>query len=227
MKRKNVIFERTRFNRRKQEEGKLVDDFIIDLYCRSEHCRYGALQNEMIHNWIIIGLHIAALFEKLQMDPDLKLDKAIKTARESESIKRQQTLLRTDFWNEWVVDTLVKQPLKSKSPVVPRGSQQKALHPDNLNHNRSLPRPALGAGDPLSTGRKHAKREETSRLCAALMSVNRWSRFYGGSAGLCAHNSLGCYSVIKWKILEIRDWYECRRECYSTESVQKHTRCQY
>jgi len=50
VKRKNVIFERTRFNRRKQEEGKLVDDFIIDLYCWSEHCSYGALQNETIHN---------------------------------------------------------------------------------------------------------------------------------------------------------------------------------
>lgn len=48
VKRKNVILKVR--DRRKQEEGKLVDDFIIDLYCRSEHCSFGALQNETIDN---------------------------------------------------------------------------------------------------------------------------------------------------------------------------------
>ena len=32
VKKKNTIFERAKFNRRKQEEGESVDDFILDLY---------------------------------------------------------------------------------------------------------------------------------------------------------------------------------------------------
>ena len=32
IKRRNTIFERARFNRRVQQEGEFVDDFIIDLY---------------------------------------------------------------------------------------------------------------------------------------------------------------------------------------------------
>ena len=108
VKRKNIIFERARFNRRKQEVGEPVEDFIMDLYRLSEHCGYGTLLDEMIRNRIVVGLLDAALSEKLQLDPDLNLDKAVKTARESESIKQQQTLLRNDFQEERVVDTLEK-----------------------------------------------------------------------------------------------------------------------
>ena len=48
--RKNVIFERAKFNSRKQEEGEPVDAFITTLYKLSEHCNYGDLRNEMIRD---------------------------------------------------------------------------------------------------------------------------------------------------------------------------------
>ena len=37
VKKINVIFERAKFNQRKQEEGESVDDFVTALYCLSEH----------------------------------------------------------------------------------------------------------------------------------------------------------------------------------------------
>ena len=40
VKRKNVIYERAMFNRRKQEDGETVDAFITSLYTLSEHCNY-------------------------------------------------------------------------------------------------------------------------------------------------------------------------------------------
>ena len=46
-KRKNVIYERAKFNMRRQEEGESVD-FITSLDGLVEHCNYGALQDEMI-----------------------------------------------------------------------------------------------------------------------------------------------------------------------------------
>ena len=39
VKKKNVIFERAKFNRRKQEESETVDDFIHDLYLNESVCR--------------------------------------------------------------------------------------------------------------------------------------------------------------------------------------------
>ena len=45
----------------------------------------------------MVGLQDLKLSEKLQLDPDLTLTKAINQARQSEAVKKQQTLLRSDF----------------------------------------------------------------------------------------------------------------------------------
>ena len=97
VKRRNITFERAKFNRRRQEEGEPVDEFIMDLYRLAEHCQYGSLRDELIRDRIVVGIRSASLSEKLQMDADLTLDKAVKMARENETIKQQQTLLRNDF----------------------------------------------------------------------------------------------------------------------------------
>ena len=40
VKKRNIIFEHTKFNQRKQEEGESVDDSVTTSYCLSEHCQY-------------------------------------------------------------------------------------------------------------------------------------------------------------------------------------------
>jgi len=76
VKRRNIIFERAKFNMRKQEGGESVDAFITDLYALAEHCGYNALHDEMIRDRLVVGLRDAALSEKLQLDADLTLDSA-------------------------------------------------------------------------------------------------------------------------------------------------------
>ena len=94
VKKRNVIFERARFNRRKQEEGETVDAVITDLYALAEHCSYAGLHDEMIRDRLVVGLLSASLSEKLQLDPALTLKKAITQARHAEAIKLQQPLIR-------------------------------------------------------------------------------------------------------------------------------------
>ena len=91
---KNTIFERAKFNRRKQDEGESVDDFITSLYGLVEHCNYGALKGEMIRDRLVVGVRDASLSLKLQMDSELTLEKAVSIARQSETIKKQQMELR-------------------------------------------------------------------------------------------------------------------------------------
>ena len=45
---KNVIYERAKFNMRKQREGELVDSFVTALYVLAEHCSYGVLHDKLI-----------------------------------------------------------------------------------------------------------------------------------------------------------------------------------
>ena len=94
VKRRNPIFERAKFNQRKQEEGEPVDSFITALHCLAEYCGYRELHDEMIRDRLVVGLCDASLSERLQMDADLTLEKAITAARQSEAVKKQQAVVR-------------------------------------------------------------------------------------------------------------------------------------
>ena len=102
-------------------------DFVMDLYRLAEHCSYGVLHNEMVRDRIVVGLRDAKLSEKLQMDSDLDLDKAI-AARQSESVKQQQPLLRNTLHDEQAVNMLKKRRQshpnwRSKRSVPPQKPQ--------------------------------------------------------------------------------------------------------
>ena len=95
--RKNIIFERARFNRRVQSAGESVELFISDLYSLAANCEYGALKDEMIRDRLVVGLLDCALSERLQLDPELTLEKAKRAARQKEAVKEQQQSLKSDL----------------------------------------------------------------------------------------------------------------------------------
>lgn len=94
VKRRNVIFERAKFNKRRQEESESVDDFITALFCLAEHCGYAGLHDEMVWDRIVVGIRDCRLSEKMQLDPELTLDKAVNLARQSEAVRKQQATIR-------------------------------------------------------------------------------------------------------------------------------------
>ena len=83
-----------KFKMRRQEEGKPVDSFITSLYWPAEHCNYRDLHDEMIWEWIIVGLRDSNLSERLQTDPELTIDKAITMAWQTEAVREQQAVVR-------------------------------------------------------------------------------------------------------------------------------------
>ena len=93
-KKRNPIFERAKFNQRKQEEGESVDTFVTALHTLVKHCEYEALQDQMIRDRLVVGLRDAVLSEKLQMEPDLSLEKAVSYARQREAVKKQHSVVR-------------------------------------------------------------------------------------------------------------------------------------
>ncbi|CAK6972033.1 uncharacterized protein K02A2.6-like [Scomber scombrus] len=87
---KNIVYERAQFNMRKQEANETA------LYALAEHCNYVMLHDELIWDRIVVGLADTQLSERMQMEKDLDLDKAINMARQSEEVKKQQTILTSD-----------------------------------------------------------------------------------------------------------------------------------
>lgn len=92
---RNVMFERAKLNMGKQKPGEPVDVFITDLYCLSKHCEFGALEDELVGERIVVGLQNVKFSEKLQVGPSLTLQSAINTARQNEWVKKQLEILRS------------------------------------------------------------------------------------------------------------------------------------
>ena len=92
--RRNTIIERVRFNRRVQQEGEPVEQFIVSLHSLAENCAYGDLKEEMVRDRLVVGIRDAALSERLQMDAELTLAKAMKMVRQREAVHEQQHILR-------------------------------------------------------------------------------------------------------------------------------------
>ena len=101
---------------RKPEEGESVDSFITDLYALAEHCGYNALHDEMIRDWLVVGLPDASLSEKLQLNAELNL---ITRVHQDEAVKKHQSVLRGEgaVKPEAPVGTVHKaRPRRSKPP---------------------------------------------------------------------------------------------------------------
>ena len=94
IKKRNVIYERTKFNLRVQKPEETVDSFITDLHSLAE-CEYGDLHDQLIRDRIVVGLLDKKLSEKLQMDSELTLEKAVTIAKQSEAVKQQQSTLHS------------------------------------------------------------------------------------------------------------------------------------
>ena len=50
---------------RKPEVRNQVNAFITDLYALAEHCLYGALHDDIIHDHLVVGVQDVKLSEKL------------------------------------------------------------------------------------------------------------------------------------------------------------------
>ena len=92
--RNNVILERARFNRRNQLRGESVEQCITDLYRLAEICEYGDLTPDMIRDWLVVGILDLKLSKRLQMDPNLTLEKAKMLIHQSEAVQEHQAIFQ-------------------------------------------------------------------------------------------------------------------------------------
>jgi len=93
--RKNLIFERARFNKRNQLPHETAEQFITEVHRLAENCEFGPMKDELIRDRLIVGICDSTLSEYLQMEAELTLKKAKRLIRQWEAVREQQTILRT------------------------------------------------------------------------------------------------------------------------------------
>ena len=92
--RKNVIFERARFNTRTQLPEESVNQIISEIHRLADRCDFNNMKDELIRDRLVVGIQDNALSECLQMEPELTHDKAKRLIRQREAVKEQQETIR-------------------------------------------------------------------------------------------------------------------------------------
>ena len=88
---RNVIFERAKFNQRQQEEGESIEAYVRALHELAEHCGFEDKKDDFIRDRLVIGLKDKELSLQLQMEVNLILKSAIDTCRHRELVRAQNT----------------------------------------------------------------------------------------------------------------------------------------
>ncbi|UYV69248.1 K02A2.6-like [Cordylochernes scorpioides] len=112
--RKNIIYERAKFNSRIQEDREPVDEFITSLYKLADSCEFEGLHEQLIRDRIVVGVRDKALSERMQLDNELTLEKAVKLVRQQEAVRQQQIDLQRPSTSQKV--NQVKFNSKKQSP---------------------------------------------------------------------------------------------------------------
>ena len=81
--RRNTIFEYARFNWRNQRKGESFEQFIASLYTLADNCDFGAMEEEMSRDLIMVSICDSSLSERMQIDVDL-----------TEAVHEQQEILK-------------------------------------------------------------------------------------------------------------------------------------
>ena len=90
------------------KQGEEIDVFIQDLHKIADECEYGTLKEELIRDRIVVGVTDDMLSDKLQAMADLTLAQAIQHARQAETRKQSQALIRD---NSHMIDYVQPQHL--------------------------------------------------------------------------------------------------------------------
>uniref|UniRef100_A0A668UI84 Retrotransposon gag domain-containing protein n=1 Tax=Oreochromis aureus TaxID=47969 RepID=A0A668UI84_OREAU len=81
----NVVAERYRFRQRAQSVGESTDHYVAALRELVTQCKFGAMENEMLRDQLVEETNNALIRERLLMEEDLTLDRALEIARRTEA----------------------------------------------------------------------------------------------------------------------------------------------
>ena len=95
--RKNIIYECVHFNKRNQLPNEPVEQFITEVHRLGDSCEFGEMKKDHIRDCLVVGIRDHCLSERLQMEPDLTLNKVKRLIRQRDAVKEQQETLNASL----------------------------------------------------------------------------------------------------------------------------------
>ena len=95
--RTQVIYERYRFNNRKQEQGEGISAYVTELQVIAKNCALEEITpDEILRDRLVLGVRDEKVRERLLRINDLTLSKAIDICKAAEQTSQQLKLIATD-----------------------------------------------------------------------------------------------------------------------------------
>ena len=124
---KNITFERYKFNARNQKDGEPCDQYVTELKTLAQSCDFKDLKEELIRDRIVIGLYDGVLRARLLRETDLTLTKTISMCRTHEASQEHLKSLEAASSSSAATDPAAKQDVsvvKKRSNYRQKSSQQ-------------------------------------------------------------------------------------------------------
>ena len=148
--RTQVIYERYRFNNRKQETGENISAYLTELRTIAKNCKHEEITpDEILRDRIVLGIRDDKVRERLLRYNELTLQKAVDLVKAAEQTEHQVKLMRGG--ESSVVNALRKH--HAKMPINDKRKSPK-WSPQAAQQQRQVSRTDCGA-----CGRQHGKRE--------------------------------------------------------------------
>lgn len=165
---KNLTVERHKFLSRRQKPAEPIDDFATDLKNLSLSCELGTLREDLVKDVLIVGLTDSKLKERLLLEADLKLDKALEICK---SYQMTHTQLKC-------MQNAEESPPQQQVNAVQQSGSEKSEGPRNaLGWRRGQP-----SWRPFQRGRGQRFPSESTNRSGRYRSQSR-ERTQGGTSG--------------------------------------------
>ena len=86
---RNVIHERAQFHRCSKKENETVDEYVRRLYEAAQYAEFPDKENT-IRDRLVLGLLDSEISEKLQLEENLTLEKAISISKRDDTVMKQR-----------------------------------------------------------------------------------------------------------------------------------------
>ena len=93
---KNLTYERYKFNTRNQHYNESIDEFVTSLKCLASSCNFEVLKESLITDRIVLGVQDQRLRESFLRESDLNLNKAIDMAKATERANFESKAIRNE-----------------------------------------------------------------------------------------------------------------------------------
>jgi len=107
--RKNVTWERHKFNTRNQQPGETIDQYVTDLKTKAQTCEFAQLKDSLIRDRIVCGIICDKTRARLLKESELTLQGALNICRANEATKSQLKTLSSNATSKETQEVLAIQ----------------------------------------------------------------------------------------------------------------------